>query len=186
MSPVRSISKRWIGSNILGVFFRKLMWGWVKRLGGCGVFFKKTITRTNASFWIICSSRLSNRIYFWFTSMLYFSFIPLNTDVKKNRHKYQEDGTPSPGLKVGKMHSKGQESCTPAHSPSCAEGMCTGAPYPGPSPDRSGGESAILPSWGGQNAKTDWCGLGWYWRRKHATLGSFSDYYTAIKIVPTM
>lgn len=128
------------------------MWGWVKRLGG--FFFKKTINRTKVPIWIICSSRLSNRIYFLFTSMLHFSFIPLAAHVKKNRHKYQEDVTPSPCLKARKMHSKGQESGRPAHRPSCAEGTCTVAPYPGPSPDRPGGEAAILPCWGGHNAKT--------------------------------
>lgn len=76
-SPVISVSKRWIGSDILVGFFYKIHVGLGKESGRILGFFKKAITRTN----VTVESQLSNRTCFWFTSMLYFSFIFLAAHV---------------------------------------------------------------------------------------------------------
>lgn len=127
------------------------MWGLVKTLGGG---FKKKNHQKKCTCLDHRFKSAFNRIYFWFRSMLYFSFIPLVAHVKKNRHKYQENVTPSLGLKARRKPSKGQESCRPAHRPHCPKGRCMVIPCSGPSPYRSGRQTVILPWWEGHKAQT--------------------------------
>lgn len=154
------------------------MWDWVKRLGG-GFLWKPSPEQMYPSG---SSLQLSNRIYFWLLNTLDFSFFPLAAHVKKNRHKYQEDGIPSPAIKARKIRREGTGELQPRSQSQLSRGHVHGDSIP----------------WS-MTRQIQWRGSSFAWlRRAPCTAmvdvdwagsegGScFSDYYTAIKIAPPM